>query len=100
MSLLPSVTELAAISSLDDAVTFVGLAVAPWQAVNGALGNAQSTRVLAGLPADAIRHVIVSAIVPSSTSGPGRSLTPVEAAQVGSLTVWLALSMALRMLIP
>ena len=78
MSLLPSTTELAAISTLEEAVTFVGLAFASWQAVNESLGNAQSTRVLAGLPAGAIRHVIVSAIVPSSTSGPGRSLTPVD----------------------
>ncbi len=77
MSLLPSDTELALIASLADIVTFVGLAAAPWQAVNEALGNAQTTRVLAGLPPEAIRAVVTSAIVPPPADGGlGRGLTP------------------------
>ena len=84
MSLLPSATELALISNLGDIVTFVGLDAAPWRAVNEALGNAQTTRVLAGLPPEAIRAVVASTIVPpSDADGVGRGLTPVEVAQVG-----------------
>ena len=84
MSLLPSGAELAAISTLSDAVAFTGLATETWLSVNAALGNAMTTRVLAGLPAEAITAVVASASVPPSTpGGPGRGLTPVEVAQVG-----------------
>ncbi len=83
MTLLPSPTELALISSLGDVVTFVGLRAEPWAAVNAALGNAQTTRVLAGLPPAAVRAVVTSTIVPPTDDGVGRGLTPVEVAQVG-----------------
>ena len=92
---LPTDAQLAAITTIAQAIAWVGLDAAAWAAVDVALGNVPSLRILGNIPADALRLAVHAARVAVPESGtPGgpdhvpatqRGLTVVESTQVGLL---------------
>ena len=92
---LPTDAQLAAITTIAQAIAWVGLDAAAWAAVDVALGDVPSLRILGNIPADALRLAVHAARVAVPESGtPGgpdhvpatqRGLTVVESTQVGLL---------------
>ena len=92
---LPTDAQLAAITTIAQAIAWVGLDAAAWASVDVALGNVPSLRILGNIPADALRLAVHAARVAVPESGtPGepdhvpaaqRGLTVVESTQVGLL---------------
>ena len=92
---LPTDAQLVAITTIAQAIAWVGLDAAAWAAVDVALGNVPSLRILGNIPADALRLAVHAARVAVPESGtPGqpdhvpaaqRGLTVVESTQVGLL---------------
>ena len=96
MASLISATDLEAITTVDQARTWAGLSQVAWQAVDTCLGGVASLRILAYIPAVAIRAALRAARVPTPAVGDPadaghvpageRELTAVEGAQVGLIT--------------
>ena len=93
MSSLISAADLETLDSVTDLRTWASLLPAAWDAVNDVLGSAPHLRVLAFMPAAAVREAVSTARVAVPASGtPGDadyvaastlSLTAVEGTQVG-----------------
>ena len=82
--MLPGAVELQQLTSLENIVQWAGLDETVWRVVSNHLGSVPSIRVMSGMPLATIRYAFNSLRI-STTSGE-RSLTPVEAIQVG--LVW------------
>ena len=93
---LISATDLEAITTVAHGRTWAGLSDEAWQAVNTCLGGVTSLRILAFIPASALRAAIRAARVPTPAVGDPadanhipaglRELSAVEGTQVGLLT--------------
>ena len=91
---LPTDAQLAAITTIAQAIAWVGLDAAAWAAVDVALGNVPSLRILGNIPADLRLAVHAARVAVPERGTPGqpdhvpaaqRGLTVVESTQVGLL---------------
>ncbi|CAE8629493.1 unnamed protein product, partial [Polarella glacialis] len=85
MSLLPSVTELAALTTVSSLWMYVQLDESVWNAFSAKVGGITSVRVLAAMPADLLKTGIAALRIPlTAPATPSvREATPVEVIQVG-----------------
>ncbi|CAE8696540.1 unnamed protein product, partial [Polarella glacialis] len=85
MSLLPSVTELAALTTVSSLWMYVQLDESVWNAFSAKVGGITSVRVLAAMPADLLKTGIAALRIPLTAPATPtvREATPVEVIQVG-----------------
>ena len=79
LSLLATATELSAISTIDDVLEWADIEALVWKALVANLGRVGKLHFFAALP----HEVLVVAITAARVEPQGRTLTPMEATQVG-----------------
>ena len=83
MNLLPTETEMAAWTTLDDFRQWSALKVEVWDCVSHTLGEIQQVRHMAGLPASVLKHCMGATRIPVPGSPDARSLTAAEMLMLG-----------------
>ena len=83
MNLLPTETEMAAWTTLDDFRQWSALKAEVWDCVNHTLGEIQQVRHMAGLPASVLKHAMGATRIPAAGSPDPRSLTAAEMLMLG-----------------